>query len=137
MKIAKLLLILPAAILVSAPAFAQDDKPMGGDKGMKMKAMHEEMQAEMKAMDERLDKLVVDMNTAATPEKKLNAVVAVVNEIAAQHKKMHGKMMHRWEGGRRHHGPGAGKDEDEKAGNRTTDYGTTDHGQLTMGPAGN
>lgn len=74
---------------------------------MKMKGMHEDRQAEMKAMDERLDKLVTDMNTAVTPDKKLDGAIAVINEMVAQHKKMHDHMMQRWEGHRRHE-PGAG-----------------------------
>lgn len=111
MKIAKLFLILSVALWVSVPAFAEDPQPKSDDSGMKMKGMHEgmhkEMQAEMKAMDDRLDKLVVDMNTAATPEKKLDGVIAVVNEMAAQHKKMHEKMMQRREE-RHHHEDGDG-----------------------------
>lgn len=72
---------------------------------MKMRAMHEEMSAEMKAMDERLDKLVIDMNTATTPEKKLEAAIAVINEMVAQHKKMHEKGARHWE---EHHHPEGG-----------------------------
>ena len=64
---------------------------------MKMRAMHEEMSAEMKAMDEKLDKLVTDMNTATTPEKKLESTIAVINEMVAQHKKMHEQAAQRWE----------------------------------------
>jgi len=64
------------------------------------KGMHEDMRAEMKAMDDRLDKLVVDMNAAATPDKKIDAAVAVINEMVAQHKKMHERMAQR---GMKHH----------------------------------
>ena len=103
MKITKLLTALSVAVWLTGPAFSQDQKPMGGGPEMKMK-MHEEMSAEMKAMDEKLDKLVIDMNTAATPEKKLDAAIAVINEMVAQHKKMHAKAAHRWEG--RHHPEG-------------------------------
>ena len=71
-----------------------------------MKKMHDEMQPEMKAMDEKLDKLVIDMNTAVTPEKKLDAAIAVINQMVAQHKKMHEKMARRWE---EHHPKAEGK----------------------------
>jgi hypothetical protein len=108
MKIAKLFLILSVALWVSVPAFAQDPPTKSDDSGMKMKGMHEgmhkEMKAEMSAMSEHLDKLVMDMNAAATPEKKLDAVIAVVNEMAAQHKKMHEKMMQRREDHQHHEG---------------------------------
>lgn len=104
MKIAKLFLILSVALWVSVPAFAQDSSSAAPDSGKKMKGMRKEMRAEMGAMDEHLDKLVIDMNAAATPEKKLEAVIAVVNEMAAQHKKMHEKMMQRREEHEHHEG---------------------------------
>jgi hypothetical protein len=103
MKIAKLLTLLSVALWVSVPAFAQDPSPTQ-DSGRKMKGMRKEMRAEMGAMDEHLDKLVIDMNSAATPEKKLEAVIAVVNEMAAQHKKMHDAMMQRQENHQHHEG---------------------------------
>ena len=95
MKIAKLFLMLSVALWVSVPAFAQDQSMKSDDPGKKMK--HEEKMTEMKAAEDRLDKLAIDMNTAATPEKKLDAAIAVLNEIVAQHKKMHEKAMNRWE----------------------------------------
>ena len=79
-------------------AFSQEPPPPPGSG---MKPTHEEMQAEMKAMDERLDKLVIDMNTAATPEKKLDAAIAVINEMVAQHKKIRERAMQHMEEG--HH----------------------------------
>jgi hypothetical protein len=91
-----------AAIGLIVPAFAQEPQPMPQGPGMKMKGMREDMQAEMIAMDEKLDKLVTDMNTAATPDKKIDATIAVINEIVAQHKKIHEKMTQRWEEHRRH-----------------------------------
>ncbi len=101
MKMVKLLIALLAGAWLAVPVFAQDETPMPRGHGMKMmKGMHEEMSADMKAMDEKLDKLVIDMNTSATPEKKLDAVIAVLNEMVAQHKKMHEKSAQRWE--RRH-----------------------------------
>ena len=73
-----------------------------------MKQTHEEMQAEMKSMDERLDKLVIDMSTAATPEKKLDSAIAVINEMVAQHKKIHERAMQHMEESH-HFGAGAHK----------------------------
>ena len=116
MKISKLFLILSVALWVSVPAFAQDSQSKSSeeDPGMKMKGMHKEMKAEMKAMNEHLDKLVIDMNAAATPEKKLEAVIAVVNEMAAQHKKMHEKMMQRREEHQHHEDGDESKHEGKK-----------------------
>jgi len=111
MKIAKLSAALLVALWLIVPAFAQEPKSMPQGPGMKM---HDDMQAEMKAMDEKLDKLVIDMNTAATPEKKLDSAIAVINEMVAQHKKMHEHMMQRWEE-HRHHEPGAGPKGERKS----------------------
>jgi hypothetical protein len=99
MKIAKLFMIVSIALWMSVPAFAQGEKSGSRDVGAN-KAMHEDMRAEMKAMDDRLDKLVVDMNAAATPDKKIDAAIAVINEMVAQHKKMHERMAQR---GMKHH----------------------------------
>jgi hypothetical protein len=56
-----------------------------------MMKMHEQMMAEMKAGDARLDALVKDMNDAKG-DAKVNAVAAVVSELVRQHKAMHGRM---------------------------------------------
>jgi hypothetical protein len=56
-----------------------------------MMKMHEQMMAEMKAGDAKLDALVKDMN-AATGQVKVTAIAAVVNELVQQHKAMHGHM---------------------------------------------
>jgi len=56
-----------------------------------MMKMHEQMMAEMKAGDARLDALVKDMNDAKG-DTKVDAVAAVVNELVRQHKAMHGRM---------------------------------------------
>lgn len=86
---------LSVGLWMCLPAFAQEQKatPKGT---AEMKGMHEEMKADIKAMDEKLDKLVVDMNAALTPDKKLDAVIAVVNEMVAQRKKMHETMAQCW-----------------------------------------
>jgi hypothetical protein len=56
-----------------------------------MMKMHEQMMAEMKAADGRLDSLVKEMN-AASGEAKVNAVAAVVTELVRQQKAMHEHM---------------------------------------------
>lgn len=67
-----------------------------------MMKMHEQMMAEMKAADGRLDSLVKEMN-AASGEAKVNAVAAVVTELVRQQKAMHehmGQMHQQMMGGR-------------------------------------
>jgi hypothetical protein len=61
-----------------------------------MMKMHEQMMAEMKAADSRLDALVKDMNVA-TGDARVNAVAGVVTELVRQQKSMHERMgqMHR------------------------------------------
>ena len=67
-----------------------------------MMKMHEQMMAEMKAADSRLDALTKEMN-AAKGEAKVNAVAAVVTELVRQQKSMHdrmGQMQEQMMGGR-------------------------------------
>ena len=67
-----------------------------------MMKMHEQMMADMKAADSRLDALVKEMN-AAGGEAKVNAVAAVVTELVRQQKLMHehmGQMHQQMMGGR-------------------------------------
>ncbi len=70
----------PSAGVEPAPSNMQDT--------MKM---HQQMMADMKAGDAKLDALIKDMN-AATGESKVNAIAGVVNELVRQHKSMHGRM---------------------------------------------
>jgi hypothetical protein len=56
-----------------------------------MMKMQEQMMAEMKAADSRLDALIKEMN-AAKGEAKVNAVAAVVTELVRQQKSMHDRM---------------------------------------------
>jgi hypothetical protein len=64
----------------------------GQSQGMPdMMKMHEQMMAEMKAADARLDMLVKEMN-AASGNAKVTAMAAVVTELVAQHKSMHERM---------------------------------------------
>jgi hypothetical protein len=56
-----------------------------------MMKMHEQMMAQMKMSDAKLDALVKDMN-AATGEAKINAMAAVVNELVRQNQATHERM---------------------------------------------
>lgn len=69
---------------------AQPAQPQQPDMQDMMK-MHEQMMAEMKAGDAKLDALLKEMS-AATGDAKVNAVAAVVNELVRQHRGMHGRM---------------------------------------------
>jgi hypothetical protein len=85
-------LSMPAAIrLAAAPDAPQQGGAAASGMG-DMKQMHEKMMAEMKAGDARLDALVKTMNAASSNDAKTNAVAAVVSELVAQHKAMHGHM---------------------------------------------
>jgi hypothetical protein len=70
-----------------------------GDQKMQMMAMHEQMMADTKAMDAKMDLKVAEMN-AAKGAPKTNAIAAVINEMVSQQKQMmarmatiHGQMM--------------------------------------------
>ena len=56
-----------------------------------MMKMHEQMMAEMKAGDAKLDALVKEMNTAPG-DAMVNAVAAVVGELVRQHRATHERM---------------------------------------------
>ena len=58
-----------------------------------MTKMHEQMMADMKTADARLDALVATMNTTIG-EARLDAAIAVINELARQKKAMAEKMEH-------------------------------------------
>lgn len=56
-----------------------------------MMQMHEQMMAGMKADAAKLDALLKEMNAAAG-DAKINAVAAVVSELARQHRTVYGQM---------------------------------------------
>lgn len=83
---------------LSAAGAAQNPAPQASgqapqqSQGMPgMMKMHEQMMAEMKAGEARLDALVKDMN-AASGNAKVTAIAAVVTELVAQQKSMHERM---------------------------------------------
>jgi hypothetical protein len=71
-----------------APAQEPGAAAPGGRGGMKMMA---ERAADMAAADKRLDELVRTMQSA-TGAAKVDSLAAVVVELVAQHKAMHGRM---------------------------------------------
>lgn len=78
-----------AAAPQAAPPQAGQAKPeMAG-----MMKMQEQMMAEMKAGDARLDALVKDMN-AATGPARMTAMSATLTELVRQHKAMHDHIGH-------------------------------------------
>jgi hypothetical protein len=57
-----------------------------------MMAKHDTMVTEMKAMDARLDEKLAAVKNGKTSDEKLTALEAVVVELSAQRKQMHGLM---------------------------------------------
>jgi uncharacterized membrane protein len=94
------------AIQLVSPAAAQNRQaqpPASPAQSMQdMMKMHEQMMAQMKAGDAKLDALVKEMN-AATGNAKVNAIAAVVTELVMQNRSMHehmGQMHQQMMGGR-------------------------------------
>jgi outer membrane murein-binding lipoprotein Lpp len=79
----------------SGPSQPHHEKMM--EKCKEMMAKHDQMEAEMKAMDARLDEKVAAMNDAKA-DQKIEAMAAVITEFASQRKEMREKM------GQMHHG---------------------------------
>ena len=82
-----------AVVLGATVALAQSRAAAPAGHGMDMAKMHEQMMADMKAADARLDALVMTMNTASG-DARLDAAIAVINELARQKKAMSEKMAH-------------------------------------------
>ena len=94
-----------AAALTASGALAQQSQPKAGkppaksgmmsgnmgDQCKQMMAMHTQMMADMKAMDSSLDQKVAAMN-AAKGNAKVDAMAAVINEMATQRTQMMSKM---------------------------------------------
>lgn len=57
-----------------------------------MMKMHEQMMADMSAGNAKLEALVAGMNSS-TGAAKVDAIAAVVNELASQHRSMYGHMV--------------------------------------------
>ena len=87
------MLALALAAALPATALIAQGPPAGPMKmdNSKMMEMHQKMEAEMKAQDAELDKLVAAMSSA-TADKKADAVAAVVAKLVEQRKAMHSQM---------------------------------------------
>jgi Spy/CpxP family protein refolding chaperone len=86
------------AVLLFVPIFAQSTQtppaptsPAMGQRGM-MGADHQQMMAEMKAADSRVQELVTKMN-AAKGDQKVDAMAALLNEMVKNDSHMHHRMM--------------------------------------------
>jgi hypothetical protein len=79
------------SVALARQTAAQEGTPAPQPNMQTMMKMHEQMMAEMKAADVKLDALVRDMN-AAKGEARIVAMSAVVNELVQQHTAMHGRM---------------------------------------------
>jgi len=64
---------------------------MDKQKHREMMPMHAKMMEEQKVQDAEIDKLMAEMN-AATGEKRVDAIIAVLNKLVEQRKAMHEKM---------------------------------------------
>lgn len=84
------IMITGIALLAASTMLAQTDKPAPAK--MDCKAMMQQMQARMKTMDTRLQSLVKQMNDAQGAART-DAMIAVLNELVAQHEQMRGHMM--------------------------------------------
>jgi hypothetical protein len=103
MSFAILLMVVPFARNVALSASAQQtattttqhehDQAAAKSNMQEMMKAHQQMMAEMKAGDGKLDELVTQMNAAAG-DAKVNATVAVVSELVRQQKAMHERMGH-------------------------------------------
>jgi hypothetical protein len=97
-----LVLIAPGPPLTAEPSVGAQQDQSSADAGANqrdqqpstmqdMMKMHEQMMAEMKAANAKLDQLVQKMD-AATGDAKVNATADVVKELVSQHKAMHDRM---------------------------------------------
>ena len=91
-----LALALGAALaFAAAPATAGDTPPPPGDPAahhQQMESMHAELMAKLTAMDAKVDGLLAAMN-AASGDAKVDAIAAVVTELAAQRKELREMVM--------------------------------------------
>jgi outer membrane murein-binding lipoprotein Lpp len=83
--------VIRGSDLIAAQAAPQNPSAQSPANMQNMMKMHEQVMAEMKAGNAKLDALVKDMN-AARGDAKINAVAAVVNELVGQHKAMYERM---------------------------------------------
>ena len=86
--------LITACALLSAASFAQDPgfmEKLDAKKHRELMPRHAKMQEEQKKQDAELAPLLAAMNDA-TGEKRVDALIAVVNKLVEQRKAMHEKM---------------------------------------------
>jgi hypothetical protein len=86
--------VVIAGLLQSATLFAQEPGSMQGmdqQKHREMMPMHAKMMEEQKKQDAEIDKLRAEMN-AAMGDKRVDAIVAVLNKLLDQRKTMNEKI---------------------------------------------
>ena len=94
MKTSSALAIAIVAAFQSARLLAQEP---GGMQGMNQQKHHEimpihaEIMEKQKAQDVEIDKLLADMNSA-TGEKRIDAIVALLNKLVEQRKTMNAEI---------------------------------------------
>ena len=94
MKSTRIAAVIVGGLLQTATLFAQDTGSMQGmdqKEHRQMMPKHAKMIEEQNAQDAEIEKLQAEMN-AATGEKRINAIVAVVNKLIEQRKTMHEKI---------------------------------------------
>ena len=94
MKSTRIIAVIVGGLLQTATLFAQDTrsmKEMDQKEHREMMPKHAKMMEEQKAQDAEIDKLLAEMN-AATGEKRVDAIMAVLNKLVEQRKTMHEKM---------------------------------------------
>jgi hypothetical protein len=84
-------LLVPAFLLSTGILAASQATPPAQPRMSDMMQRHQQMMAEMKASDQKLDELVRAMN-AATGDAKIAAMAQAISELARQQQTMHGRM---------------------------------------------
>jgi hypothetical protein len=106
-------LVLALSGVMAIPLGAQPPEPpnnmSGTNQGMghhqQMKAMRQQMAADIKAQDAELEQLVTQMNSASA-DQKVDAIAAVVNKLVEDRLALHNQLesMHQQMGGHMHMG---------------------------------
>ncbi|HZS18760.1 MAG TPA: hypothetical protein VFA51_12600 [Candidatus Udaeobacter sp.] len=94
MKVRYIVAAALAVALQSATVFAQDSGGMQGmnqQKHREMMPVHAKIIEQQKAQDTEIEKLLAQMNSA-TGEKRIDAIVAVINKLLEQRKAMNAEM---------------------------------------------
>lgn len=81
----RILAAAAAIALMTGGAFAQTSVATPPPSGLSTEEQQRIFSERMREMNERLDRLVTEMNAAA-PDKKQDAIASVVNELVSQRK---------------------------------------------------